>query len=362
MNMKIGILGGGQLARMLALAAYPLGIRTVCIDPSVDACAKDVTNVLAADYADEAQLKAFAEQVDVITFETENIPLTAAECVAAVKPLHPGLPALKTGQDRRLEKNLFKELRIPTPLFFPIDSFADLENAIKKTGLPAVLKTCRFGYDGKGQYVIKKQDDLTKAWRLLGGQALILEQFMPFDRELSLIAVRDQKQQIQFYPLVENQHREGILRLSMAPYLDTALQQQAERYAQALLTHFNYVGVLVIELFQIGAQLFANEMAPRVHNSGHWTIEGAHTSQFENHLRAICGLPLGATDIKGYSAMFNLIGQEVPLGKTLAVSGAHYHAYHKAPKPNRKLGHVTLNADTQEKYQARLAQLKKIIH
>lgn len=359
--MKVGILGGGQLARMLALAGYPMGIHTLCLDPTKDVCAADVTQVIHADYADQKQLQTFAERVDVITFETENIPLTTAEFVSQIKPIYPALNALKTGQDRWLEKNLFKELNIPTPQFADINSFSELEHAVAKIGLPAVLKTRRFGYDGKGQFVLKQPADLIKAWEILGGQALILEQFIHFDRELSLIAVRARNGNVQFYPLVENQHHEGILRVSNAPFVNAHLQQQAETYVRAILTKFNYVGVFVIELFQVGEQLFANEMAPRVHNSGHWTIEGADTSQFANHLRAISGLPLGSTATKGYSTMFNVIGKGPDREKILSIPTAYYHTYEKQAKPNRKLGHITVVAANKTDCEQYAQQLKKIL-
>jgi len=359
--MRIGILGGGQLARMLTLAGYPMGIHTLCIDPAKDVCATDVTKVVHANYGDQTQLKAFADQVDVITFETENIPLETAEFVSQLKPFYPSISALKICQDRLLEKNLFKELNIPTPQFAAINSLAELEQAVAQIKLPAVLKTRRFGYDGKGQAVLKQVSDLASAWEMLGGQALILEQFMRFDLELSLIAVREKNGNVQFYPLVENQHQHGILRLSMAPFADKTLQQLAEHYVQTILTKLNYVGTFVIELFQIGQQLFANEMAPRVHNSGHWTIEGASTSQFANHLRAISGLPLGSTAVQEYNAMFNIIGEEPDMQKILNIPAAHYHTYEKQAKPNRKLGHITITASDKIIYQQGLQQLKRLL-
>ncbi len=358
--MKVGILGGGQLARMMALAGYSMGIHTLCLDPIANVCAADVTKVIQADFTDEKQLKAFAEQVDVITFETENIPLSTAEWVNEIKPIYPTLEALKIGQDRWLEKNLFKALCIPTPAFAAINNVTELEQAVAKIGLPAVLKTRRFGYDGKGQLVLKQATDMTGAWEKLGKQALILEQFIPFERELSLIAVREKNGNIQFYPLVENLHKQGILQLSQAPFENNLLQQKAEGYVQAILNKLNYVGTFVIELFQKGEELLANEMAPRVHNSGHWTIEGAVTCQFANHLRAICGLPLGSTAAKGYSAMFNIIGEYPEQKKILSIPEAHYHTYEKQAKPKRKLGHITINVADKAIYEQRLRQLQKI--
>lgn len=359
-HFRVGILGGGQLAKMLALAGYPLGIHTLCYEPVADTCANIVTDVITADYDDETQLQKFASQVDLITFETENIPLQTAEFVKQFCPIYPSLKALSIGQDRLNEKNLFNSLQIKTPLFAAIHSLAELEAAINTISYPAVLKTRRLGYDGKGQMVLREAADLQKAWEKLGKQALIVEQFVKFDRELSMIAVRDHQQNTVFYPLIENQHRDGILRLSLAPYHDDALQQQAQKYVQKLLEALDYIGVLVIEFFQVGQQLLANEMAPRVHNSGHWTIEGAQTSQFENHLRAICNLPLGSTEGCGYSAMLNLIGTEPDAHDILQIPGTHLHTYEKKPVPGRKLGHVTLTAADEKSLKKHLEQLLKL--
>jgi 5-(carboxyamino)imidazole ribonucleotide synthase len=388
--MKIGILGAGQLARMLTLAAYPLGFRTLCMDPTEDACSSQITGVIVADYSDEKALKKFLDQVDCVTYETENIPLACAEFIAKHRPLFPSAKALKIAQDRLFEKRLFQTLDIPVPDFFQIDSLADLQEAVQKIGLPAVLKTRRMGYDGKGQYVLKTSQDLEKACELFSnprrhpaasprdpsseerwiprssrgmtavGPALILEKWIPFEQEVSIIAVRNAAGEIRFYPLTNNTHREGILRFSEAPYHHQDLEIKAQSYARALLEYFNYVGVLSIEFFDSNGKLLANEMAPRVHNSGHWTIEGAETSQFENHLRAICDLPLGATETRGFSAMFNCIGSEPSLPNILAIPGAHFHSYGKAPKPQRKLGHVTLVENSPEKYEASLKKLKTL--
>jgi 5-(carboxyamino)imidazole ribonucleotide synthase len=355
--MRVGILGGGQLARMLALAGYPLGIRTLCFEAVSNTCASDVTQVIVGDYHDQAALQKFAEQVDVVTIETENIPITTAEFVNQFAPLRPSLKALAIAQDRGKEKNLFRELDILTPKFALIDSLEDLKKAITEIGLPAVLKTRRMGYDGKGQMIVRGDTDLSEAWQKLGAKELILEQFIKFDRELSIIAVRGVNQQTNFYPLVENQHEEGILRLSLAPYSDAQLQALAESYAQKIMEYTDYVGVLVIEFFQVGDKLLANEMAPRVHNSGHWTIEGAETSQFENHLRAITGLPLGSTAVHGYSAMVNCIGTMPAIEKVLQIPGAHFHTYQKSPVPKRKLGHITLTSPDKKVLQQNLSRL-----
>jgi 5-(carboxyamino)imidazole ribonucleotide synthase len=350
----VGILGGGQLARMLALAAYPLGIHTVCFEPTANTCASMVTEVINADYQDKTALEKFARSVDVITIETENIPLATAEFVASFTNFCPSLNALAIGQERGKEKNLFRELGIATPRFVLINSLEDLKHAVSEINLPAVLKTRRMGYDGKGQFVLRHHNELEFAWDSLGVQELILEEFIKFDRELSIIAVRSKNKEIKFYPLIENQHQEGILRLSLAPYEDHKLQKLAQDYAQKILDYFDYIGVLTIELFQVGNKLLVNEMAPRVHNSGHWTIEGADTSQFENHIRAICNLPLGSTAAHGYSAMVNCIGDMPNREKILSIAQTHYHSYEKSAAPKRKVGHITVTANNKEILQQQL--------
>jgi 5-(carboxyamino)imidazole ribonucleotide synthase len=261
--------------------------------------------------------------------------------------VHPSTAALEVSQDRLSEKTTFRELGIPVPEFAPVDDLEDLRKRAEEIGLPAVLKTRRGGYDGKGQVVLRDPDDIDSgfATRRDGGP-LILEAMVPFDRELSVIAVRSADGEVRCWPLAENVHEDGILRRSTAPAPDLApaLQQTAEGYTRALLERFDYVGVLALELFQVGDGLLANEMAPRVHNSGHWTIEGAVTSQFENHLRAILGWPLGATDARGATVMVNLIGELPDPSAVLAVDGAHLHLYAKAPRPGRKVGHITITA------------------
>jgi len=347
---KIGVLGAGQLGRMLALAGYPLGLEFRFLDPAPDSPSRHLGEFVNARYDDEAALARFVDGVDLVTFEFENVPAHVLAFLEDHVPTAPGREALATGQDRLAEKTLFRELGIETPPFATVDSRADLEEAVARIGLPAVLKTRRLGYDGKGQFVLRSAADLDEAWKALGGVPLILEGFVAFDRELSIIAVRGRNGETAFYPLTENHHEGGILRLSLAPAprLDPALQATAEEYARRVLDRLGYVGLLAIELFQRGGDLLANELAPRVHNSGHWTIEGAETSQFENHLRAICGLPLGQTTPRGYSAMLNLIGTTPNPAKVLAVPNAHLHLYGKAPRPGRKLGHVTVRADNED--------------
>jgi 5-(carboxyamino)imidazole ribonucleotide synthase len=345
MNRRVGILGGGQLGRMLALAGHPLGIRTRCLDRSAEAPAGAVSELVVGDYDDARSLAALAE-CDVVTFEWESVPESAARKLAERVPVRPSPEALATAQDRLHEKTCFTELGIPTPRFAAASSPEELARALSEIGAPAVVKTRRLGYDGKGQRVVRDAVDAESLFRELGAVPLIVEAFVEFDRELSIVAVRGLGGQVAFYPLVENHHHEGMLDTSFAPAprLTPELQALAERHARALLERFDYAGVLALELFERNGELFANEIAPRVHNSGHWTIEGAETSQFENHLRAILGLPLGATDALGPSAMVNLIGSIPDPARVLAIAGAHLHDYGKEPRARRKVGHVTLCA------------------
>ena len=343
-RLHVGVLGGGQLGRMLALAGYPLGLRFRILDPAPDAPAGHLAEHLIGSYGDLDLLDDFADGLDVVTYEFENVPVAAAQRLAQRVPVYPPPAALATAQDRLAEKNFFTKIELPTPRFAAVDSRDDLAAAIAAIGLPGVIKTRRLGYDGKGQAVLRAPEDADSVWQMLSGQPLIYEAFVPFDRELSILAVRGQDGATAYYPLVENHHCEGILRLSLgpAPNSPPALQAQAAAYAQRALAALNYVGVLAIELFQVGDALLANEMAPRVHNSGHWTIEGAVTSQFENHLRAVCGLPLGDPAPRGLAAMINVIGALPDRAAVLAIPGAHLHDYGKAPRPGRKLGHITL--------------------
>jgi 5-(carboxyamino)imidazole ribonucleotide synthase len=358
--MNIGVLGGGQLGRMLALAGYPLGLRFRFFDPSPQAPAGHLAELIFANYDDLKALERFAAGLDLVTYEFENVPATTASFLANRVAVYPPPPALETAQDRLVEKTLFRRLGIPVPAFAPISALSEFEDALKEVGLPAVLKTRRLGYDGKGQFVLRERGDVERAWEVLGGRPLLLEAFIHFDRELSILAVRGKDGENRFYPLVENHHKDGILRLSLAPApnLTPALQTRAEDYATRVLETLDYVGVLAIEFFQCRGRLFANEMACRVHNSGHWTIEGAETSQFENHMRAICGLPLGAATARGCSAMFNLIGAIPDPREALAIPAAHLHLYGKSARPGRKLGHVTVRAESPKALEARLSQLQ----
>ncbi|MGH7277934.1 MAG: 5-(carboxyamino)imidazole ribonucleotide synthase [Candidatus Rokuibacteriota bacterium] len=348
--MKVGILGGGQLGRMLALAGYPLGLTFRCLDPAPDAPAGQLAELLVGDYGDASALARFAAGLDAVTYEFENVPVAAARRLAERLPLHPSVAALETAQDRLAEKTLFQRLDIPTAPFVAVDDRAGLDAAVARLGLPAVLKTRRFGYDGKGQVVLRVPGDTVAAWDVLGAQALILEPFVEFRREVSVLGVAGRDGEARFYPLVENTHRDGILRTSLAPAPGAAPGPQAlaEAHATRILAELGYVGVLAIEFFEVEGRLLANEMAPRVHNSGHWTIEGAETSQFENHLRAVLGLPLGGTAARGTSLMLNLVGTVPDTAAVLAVPGAHLHLYGKEPRAGRKLGHITVRVDSAE--------------
>ena len=333
---------------MLALAGLPLGLRFRFFDPAREAVAGHLAPLTSGDITDESALKTWALGVDAVTYEWENVPLASVRFLEQIVPVFPPVRALEVAGDRLTEKNFLLAQGIPTPDFWPINSREELESATQNAGFPCVLKTRRGGYDGKGQWVLRSSAEVGQAWADLGKVPLILEAFVPFERELSILSVRGQDGAIRFWPLVENYHAGGILRLSLAPAPDIspALQSAAQDYARAALEELNYVGVLALELFQVGEKLVANEMAPRVHNSGHWTTEGAQTSQFENHIRAVAGLPLGQTAMRSQvAAMVNLVGELPELGAVLQVEGAHPHYYGKEVRPGRKVGHVTLVAD-----------------
>ncbi len=356
--MNLGIIGGGQLGRMIAMACYPLGVRATVLEPGSGSSASQVCDHIAGEFDDLQALYKLVQASDVVTFEFENVPVESARWLAERVPVFPPARALEVSQERFAEKQFFQSLGIPTPPFAAIENEADFHAAVADIGLPAVLKTRRFGYDGKGQAVIRTPADADAAWQKLGGRPLILEGFVPFDRELSLIAVRGRTGQIVTYPLIENVHIDGILHRSIAPApnLGEELGERAAEFASRILTELNYVGVLTIEWFQDGPRLLANEMAPRVHNSGHWPIEGALTSQFENHVRAVCGLPLGRADAVGSSAMYNFIGTAPPALAVLANPDAHLHLYGKSARPWRKVGHVTLRASNAAELQEKLPE------
>jgi 5-(carboxyamino)imidazole ribonucleotide synthase len=361
--VRVGVLGGGQLGRMLALAGYQLGVEFRFFDPHAGAPVGQIGQLVAAEYSDRAALERFLEGVDVVTYEFESIPLSTVQFVAERVKVFPPVHALQTAQDRLLEKTLFTELGIPTPPFAPVDSLDGLEKAVARIGLPAVLKTRRMGYDGKGQAVIRDRSGIESAWKQLSGSPLLVEKYVPFQHELSVIGVRDTRGRDVFYPPVENVHRDGILRKSTVPSSSTSPETAtlAVDYCRRLMAKLDYVGVLALELFAVDGELLANEMAPRVHNSGHWTIEGAETSQFENHLRAVLSLPLGTTSLRGSSVMLNIIGYIPSLERVLAVEGAHLHLYGKAPTEKRKVGHVTVVGRSATALETATAALEALI-
>lgn len=363
--MIIGILGAGQLGRMLALAGYPIGFTfrfydTVPSDSNPPAA--QLAPYISGSFNDLSKLDRFADGCDVITYEFENVPVAAARHLARNHPVYPPPQALEVSQDRIAEKTLFNSLEIPTPNFAPIDSASDLPSAIARTGLPAILKTRRLGYDGKGQAVVRTESEAAAAVATLGSTNLILESLIPFKRELSAIATRARDGKTVIYPICENTHRGGILRTTLAPSpgASEAAVEQARRHITALLNHLNYVGTLAVEFFDAGDRLLANEMAPRVHNTGHWTMDGCRTSQFENHLRAVAGLPLGSTESLGACAMVNLIGT-LPDAASILATGATLHLYGKEPRPGRKLGHVNIVAQTEAARNATLDAVNALV-
>jgi len=345
--MRLGVLGAGQLGRMIALAAYPLGVKCQLLDPAEGTSAAEVADVITGRYDDPDMLDRFVTRLNAVTYEFENVDAAAIDHVESRVPVRPGRRALEVAQDRLIEKSFFRDHDIDTTPFSPADSLEELQAAVEEVGLPAILKTRRFGYDGKGQTVIREPGDVVRAWEAVGGVPLILEGFVDFDRELSILSVRDPAGDVEFYPLVENHHAGGILRRSIAPApgLTRSLEDRARYYATRLMEDLDYVGVLALELFKVGDRLLANEMAPRVHNSGHWTIEGSETSQFENHVRAVLGLPLGDTSMRGHAAMVNLVGAIPDPAQVLGHAHTHLHLYDKAPRPGRKVGHITVRHD-----------------
>jgi 5-(carboxyamino)imidazole ribonucleotide synthase len=380
--VTIGILGGGQLGYMLALAGYPLGLHFRFLDPSPEAPVGRIATRITAQFTDRSALKKFAAGLELVTYEFENVPVETARFLAERVPVLPPPAALEAAQDRLNEKRLFQKLGIATTEFAAVASREALEGAVQQVGLPAILKTCRMGYDGKGQWILRSAGDINRAkselpaaaapgaGKLRGTEApqpstpFLLERLIPFTRELSVLAVRGSTGETAVYPLVENHHQGGILRLSLAPapQLDHAIQHAAEDAARRVFDALQYVGVLAIEFFEHEGRLLANEMAPRVHNSGHWTIEGAVTSQFENHLRAVVGVPLGSTHAIGCSAMLNLISEVPDSAEVLAVRDAHLHLYGKSARAGRKLGHVTLRASSPEQLASRLGELPTYFH
>ena len=347
--MKIGVLGGGQLARMIALAGYPLGLSFIVLDPDRHAGAAGLSEHLLGAYDDPDLLGQLAAKADVVTYEFENVPAHVADFLSSHTKVYPPANALAVAQDRLLEKNFFTELEIGTAPFAAIGSLSDLQQAMPTIGYPAILKSRRMGYDGKGQVVVRSGDDLQFAWQSMQDAPSIIEGFVPFQREVSIIAARNPAGDIAYYPLSENRHRGGILRVAECCHNDP-LQSIAEEYVRRLLEKLNYVGVVALELFDVDGKLLANEFAPRVHNSGHWTIEGSETSQFENHLRAILNLPLGSTKARGFTGMVNFIGGLPEDQELLSIPNAHLHLYDKTPRKGRKVAHATARADNKTDY------------
>ncbi len=339
---RVGIVGAGQLGRMLALAGIPLGLHCVFLDRGLDAPGAEVAPILVGDLQDPRLLAELASKSDVLTFDWENVPAPALAALGGDVLIRPAPAALEASQDRLREKALFSRLKIPVTPHAAIDSREELDRALRRLGLPGVLKTRRLGYDGKGQFVIRRAGDVDPACAALGCTDLIYEKFQAFSLEVSIIGARAPSGECVYYPLSANTHADGILHYCIAPYRNASLERQARRYLRRVMEALDYVGVLAIEFFVVGGKLLANEMAPRVHNSGHWTIEGCVTSQFENHLRAICGLPLGSTRSLGAAAMINFLGTMPDRGRLLQIDGLAYHDYGKSPRPGRKLGHCTI--------------------
>lgn len=361
---KIGVLGAGQLGRMLALAGYPLeqdfhfydtsghpsvGLGHISVDPGAK--------------LDNPELENFINSVDLVTYEFEHLPLNLTQYIEARTTLHPSSESLRICQHRNEEKSLFKRLGIPTPDFHIINSENELQAAVESLGTPVVVKTTTEGYDGKGQFVIRESAQCGEAWQAIGERELIVEAFVDFSRELSIIAARSTEDEIRIYPLAENRHSDGILRYSTAPApkLSAELEKQAQSYIRELIHEMQHVGILTLELFETPNGLVANEMAPRVHNSGHWSIEGATCSQFENHLRAVSGLPLGDTTAKSPTCMINIIGRKGNIDGILKLPYAKVHLYAKEERPGRKLGHVTVQADSYEELAWRVKNIAEFL-
>lgn len=358
----VGILGGGQLARMMVLAGAPMGLRFELFDPAADACGGPLAPLTVAAFDDRDALAAFAAKVDVITFDFENVPADSAQWLAERVPVYPPPSALAVAQDRLSEKTLFQQLGIPLPPFADIRSRDELAARAAEFGLPCILKTRRLGYDGKGQFRLRSEADVDAAWDALGAQVdrtgLILEGFVAFQREVSVVAVRAVDGSFRAYPVTGNWHVDGVLSASVAPaQLSAAEHDAAIGYARTLADHLQYVGVFALELFCRDGELLANEMAPRVHNSGHWTIEGSETSQFENHLRAVLGLPLGDTRMLGHACMLNWIGAMPDPLPVLAQASGHWHDYGKQARDGRKVGHATLRDDDADALASALQQV-----
>lgn len=357
--MRIGIIGAGQLGQMLGHAAADLGMQCTFVDPSEAPPAASCGDVIQAPFDDATALAKLARASDVVTYEFENVSVEALQEIRDRVPVYPPPSALRHAQDRLAEKLLFQSLGIPLPGFHPVDSREDLDAAVAAIGLPMVVKTRRFGYDGKGQVVVRNGTELDAAWQTLGDVPLIAEAWVEFDFEVSAIGARNTAGQISSYPLTRNHHEDGILRTSQAPYDNEALQDRADSYLRSLLQKLDYVGVLALELFVAGDALLANEFAPRVHNSGHWTIEGASPSQFTAHLLAISGADLATPEMRGFAGMLNLIGEIPDAARSLPAGSLH--DYGKEARAGRKLGHITVVAASAAERDARLASIEQIV-
>lgn len=357
--MRIGIIGAGQLGQMLGLAGERLGLSFTFLDPAPRPPAGSIGPVLSFPFDSDAGISQLAASADVLTYEFENVSVDAIESIAGDATVFPPTEALRIAQDRLSEKRLFEELGIPVASYVAVDSAQELREAVHELGYPAILKTRRMGYDGKGQRLIHDEPGVTTSWEALGGRPVLAEQWIAFDREVSAIGARNISGEIAVYPITENHHSEGILRTSRAPDASQDIAEHARDYLTRLLERLRYVGVLALEFFVKGNQLFANEFAPRVHNSGHWTIEGAATSQFENHLRAILDMPLGDTSAVAHAGMINLIGT-IPAAAAGGRRG-YLHDYGKQPRPGRKLGHITVLADNAPERDRVLADINQIL-
>lgn len=358
---RIGVIGAGQLGQMLGLAGESMGLSFTFLDPAPEPPARTAGDVIACPFDRRDGLSRLAALTDIVTFEFENVPVDAVEALQQNTIVHPSADALRHAQDRLREKRLFESLSIPVAPYAAVDSVQDIRDAAARLGLPLVLKTRRLGYDGKGQAVLQADEDIEPACTRFGGTGLIAEQWVPFDREISVIGVRRANGEVGVYPLTENQHGEGILRVSRAPVDIGPPGRQACDSLERLMQHLEYVGVLAVEFFVSGDRLLANEFAPRVHNSGHWTIEGTITSQFENHLRAILDMPLGDTSAIGHAGMINLIGSIPDAARRLPGRSCFLHDYGKTPRPGRKLGHITVIADGPQERDEQLAALSDLL-
>ncbi|MEJ2043398.1 MAG: 5-(carboxyamino)imidazole ribonucleotide synthase [Reinekea sp.] len=358
--MKLGIVGAGQLGRMLAEAALPLGVKTTFLDPAMDACAADCGELICAPYDDVSALAKLSEFSDAVTFEFENVTPASVSQLAENKPAYPPAQALDTARDRWFEKSLFQRLGIKTAKLALVDDQQTLLAGTENVGFPCILKTRTLGYDGKGQKVLRSREEAADAFAELGSVPMILEGFVEFEYEVSCIGVRAQNGHCIFYPLVQNEHRNSMLYRSQ-PIIQSPLQFQAEVAVKAVMDELDYVGVMAFEFFVCGDGLIANEIAPRVHNSGHWTIEGSSCSQFENHIRAVLGLPLGNTETCLPVAMYNVIGKRPDIHALLSVPGVHWHDYTKSERFGRKIAHITVTASNETDLKVRCQHVESLL-